>query len=397
MNVQTSTLDGFTPLSIPPDTQPNTYPQTAAPAGSSGWSLPINNDSPAENGPYTPQMAMAASINTAYATLWHAVAGPGGMNVLDMAQAVGVDIQDPVSGMYKSRDEATLALGQASLTVGEQASMLATIADNGVYHDPHLITSITQANGQIPVKITSRQVFSNDPVQNAEMDSQVQYAMSEDTNPAYGTAPVAAMSDGQEIIAKTGTTNTAQSAFFEGSIPSQTLVVALFTHDQNGAKNDPQTLNLLGGQSQGGYGGFWPATIWHTYAENMFVPLGVEKFQPVVFTGQKWNEVPPNLRNVGQKKPKKKKKKDNNNQNPNPGNGNGNGNGGNGGNGNPNPYPTYTCDPSVVTCNPNGNGAAQSVGATEMGAALGGGLFAGLPAACLWARRRTRRRPAKRG
>ncbi len=77
MNVQTSTLDGYTPLSIPPDSQPTTYPQTAAPAGAAGynWSLQVNNDSPGENGPYTPQMAMAASINTAYADLWHVMAG----------------------------------------------------------------------------------------------------------------------------------------------------------------------------------------------------------------------------------------------------------------------------------------------------------------------------------
>ena len=36
----------------------------------------------------------------------------------------------------------------------------------------------------------------------------------------------------------------------------------------------------------------------------MFVPLGVEPFPIPVFTGQTWNQVPPNLRNVG-KKPKK--------------------------------------------------------------------------------------------
>jgi hypothetical protein len=126
----------------------------------------------------------------------------------------------------------------------------------------------------------------------------------------------------------------------------------------------------------------------------MFVPLGVEKFQPVVFTGTKWNEVPPNLRSVGKKHPKKK---NNNNQNPNPGNG--------GfpstppGNGNPNPYPTYSCDPSVVTCNPNaagGGGNTQSVSAIEAGAAMGG-IFAGLPATCLWVRRRSRRGVSKRG
>ena len=395
MNVQTSTLDGFNNQYIPPDSEPKMYPATALPPGSSGWSGLVSNDSAAENGPFTPQMAMAESINTAYSDLWHVVAGVGSTtvanNVAQMAQAFGVNTTAAgITGSDDMQDDYGVTLGQASLTVEEQASMLATIDDNGVYHDPHVITSITQSNNaQIPVQVTSNLVFSNSPIQNAEMDSQVQYAMSEDTA-AYGTAPVAAMSNGQEIIAKTGTTNTAQSAFFIGAIPTQTLAVALFTSEQNGNKNG-QSLNFLGGQEQGGFGGTWPATIWHTYAENMFVPLGVETFQPVVFTGLKWNEVPPNLRNVGVKHPKKKK-----NQNPNPG-------GGQPtpppGNGNPNPYPTYSCDPSVVTCNPNapgGGGGPQSVSATEAGAAVGG-IFAGLPATCLWVRRRTRRRVTRRG
>ena len=74
-----------------------------------------------------------------------------------------------------------VALGQASLTVAEQATMLATIDDNGVYHDAHVIVSITQSNNaQVPIKVTSDLVFSTSPTLNAEMDSQVQYAMSED-------------------------------------------------------------------------------------------------------------------------------------------------------------------------------------------------------------------------
>ena len=53
-----------------------------------------------------------------------------------------------------------------------------------------------------------------------------------------------------------------------------------------------------------------------------------------------------------------------------------------------------------MTCNPNapdsGNGATQSVSATEAGAAVGG-IFAGLPATCLWVRRRARKQAKKRG
>jgi membrane peptidoglycan carboxypeptidase len=318
-------------------------------------------------------MAMAASINTAYADLWHTVAGPGGSNILAFASALGVDTK--ASGLSGMANEYGVALGQASLTVAEQATMLATIDNGGVYNNAHVITSITQNNApQTPLKTTSYPVFSNNPTLNASEATQVQYAMSQDTAP-YGTAPNAGMSNGQGIIAKTGTTNKAQSAFFIGAIPSQSLAVALFTENQG--DKTTETLNGLGGLQQGGFGGTWPATIWHTYAENMFVPLGVQQFTQPVFTGSAWNQVPPGLR-----KTVKKHKKQNHGQN---GNGNGNGNGNQ--NGNPNPFPTYSCDPTVVTCQPNGS--TQSVNATAVGAGVGG-VFAGLPATCLWARRRQR-------
>jgi hypothetical protein len=53
----------------------------------------------------------------------------------------------------------------------------------------------------------------------------------------------------------------------------------------------------------------------------------------------------------------------------------------------------------VVTCNPNtsgGGGGTQSVSAIEAGAAMGG-IVAGLPATCLWVRRRSRRGVTRRG
>ncbi|MFY9929180.1 MAG: transglycosylase domain-containing protein, partial [Streptosporangiaceae bacterium] len=383
MNVQTSTLDGYNFQYIPPDSDPQTYPSTSPPAAGSGWSGLVTNDDTGENGPYTPQIAMAASINTAYADLWHVVAGPNGQNVVQFASELGVDTQQ--SGLADMSNQYGVALGQASLTVSEQATMLATIDDGGIYHDAHVITKITRASAPpTPIKITSYPVFSADSQENTEMASQVQYAMSEDTA-SYGTAPNAALSNGQEIIAKTGTTNKAQSAFFIGAIPSQSLAVALFSDNQGSTTKE--TLNGLGGLEQGGYGGTWPATIWHTYAENEFVPLGVETYTAPVFTGQTWNLVPPSLRVV----PKKKKASNKNNQNNqwwNQGNGNngdnngnnngGNGNGGNnnGGNGN----------------GGNGNGGnGQSVGATRAGA-VGGGISIELPATLLWVRRRRRKR-----
>ena len=123
----------------------------------------VTNDDTAENGPYTPQNAMAQSINTAYTDLWHKVGGPA---VLNMAQSMGVNLD--LSGLDTMTHEAGVALGQASLTVAEQATMLATIDDNGVYHDAHVISSITQNGVVTPIQITSSLVFSPDPTLNTE-------------------------------------------------------------------------------------------------------------------------------------------------------------------------------------------------------------------------------------
>ena len=41
------------------------------------------------------------------------------------------------------------------------------------------------------------------------------------------------MSDGRPIIGKTGTTETAQSAFFLGAIPQYSLTIGMFTNQQN--------------------------------------------------------------------------------------------------------------------------------------------------------------------
>ena len=115
---------------------------------------------------------MAVSINTAYADLWHRV---GGKAVANMAQEFGVNtnaacITAMCGKTLAMQDEAGVALGQASLTVVEQATMLATIDNGGVYHSAHIIASIGQ-NSQnnappIAIKVTSYPVFSSDPTVN---------------------------------------------------------------------------------------------------------------------------------------------------------------------------------------------------------------------------------------
>jgi hypothetical protein len=64
--------------------------------------------------------------------------------------------------------------------------------------------------------------------------------------------------------------------------------VGIFTN-----KPKTQSLNGLGGQAEGGYGGTWPALIWHTFAEKEFAQLPIKPLPTPPFSGSKWVQVPP--------------------------------------------------------------------------------------------------------
>ena len=184
-----------------------------------------------------------------------------------------------------------MALGTGSLTVNEQATMLSTIANGGTYHQAHVIQSWQAPEGAVQLPIVAmHQVLSQ------ALDSQVQYAMEMTTVDGTGTA--ASLGPDVPIIGKTGTTTNSKSAFFIGAIPQWSLAVGIFTEQQN--PNSPETLTALGG---GGFGGTWPAAIWHTFMSEEFGNLPVQQFLNPIFTGEKWNQVG----NVPTKKKPKKK------------------------------------------------------------------------------------------
>ena len=303
MNVQSSILDGDSPLWIPPDSLPTTYakPGSQAPSGGAGYYEVQNDESGGNNlGPVSVQVATAASLNTAYTDLWHRVAlnsQTGAYNVVNTAKAFGVDTQ--ASGLWKMRNEAGTALGQASLTVEEQATTIATLADHGQYSTPHVIQQITDGGQVIPARIIHRTVLT--PDQAADVD----WAMSFDTQPG-GTAAGLGLTDGQALIAKTGTTNLSQSAFFMGATPKEAMAVGMFVShpgctlpaskqyyctDTSAIAFAPpaglETLFGVGGLS--GYGGQYPALIWHDFFMDRFNNQALVPFPPVNQDGAKWN------------------------------------------------------------------------------------------------------------
>jgi membrane peptidoglycan carboxypeptidase len=305
MSVKTSTLDGHSPLWIPPVSQPSTYANQSTPANSAQWYEVGNDAGDAQANGVSVVTASAESLNTAYTDLYHRVAGTDGMNMINMAKSFGVNVSSSASGLYTQRDEVGTALGQASLTVEEQASTFATLANNGQYNAPHVILQIQQqlpgqAMQTIQAKVAHHQVLT--PDENSDVD----YALSFDDKPG-GTAPNVGLADGREIIAKTGTTNLSQSAFFIGAIPQFSLAIGMFTNEQgcptsiagcaaaaNQESAPPAGLQTLYGVGNlPGYGGEWPATIWHAYAQKMFGSMPVQAFPTPDFGGTAWNMLGP--------------------------------------------------------------------------------------------------------
>ncbi len=234
----------------------------------------------------SPQIALAQSSNTAFTDLAHRVTTS---KIIQMAQAYGVNIsafKQGGSNLDQMVGQVGLALGTASLTVNEQATMLSTIADNGVYHTAHIVKYWQSPDGpKTPPIMQTRGVLDpTNAANNAALASQVQYAMSMTTVNGTGTAAAVGLGN-RPIIAKTGTTTNSHAGFFIGAIPQYSLVVGMFTESQ--AADSPENLGVLTG---GGFGGYWPAKIWNTFAQAEFASLPVQNFENPVFSG---NEVGP--------------------------------------------------------------------------------------------------------
>jgi membrane peptidoglycan carboxypeptidase len=314
MNVSNSVLNGIEPMCVPPDTSPQSRAQLSLRTTNCPPTyFPVNIAGENSGRGLSVPVAAAISSDPGFEDLVHRA---GTVDTIDMAKRFGVDTI--ASSLWAKRGEVGLALGIASLTVEEQATTFATLANNGVYVTPHVIAQIIEGGSPVTLKITRRQVLN--PAEAADVD----YALSYDTNcnsGACGTAvPNGALSPPRPTIGKTGTTDNAQSAFFLGAIPQYSLAVGIFTNHQNGSNTDPQSLNGLAsvnGQG-GGFGGAWATTIWRTFMNDEFatlpvLPLPTPNFSCCTSSGApfiKWNQVP--------KQPRKPSKHHGHNPGPNP-------------------------------------------------------------------------------
>ncbi len=320
MDVRDSVMNSHSPLCIPPDYTTTLRLQLAkqtrncpTPEG-----YQFFDESSEDSGRINESVAgaTATSNDPAYEDLIHRTSI---QSVINMAGTLGVSSSD-VYGLNKlfgngcrkinpicTPGTVQAALGEGDLTAVDQANTFSTLVSGGVSVTPHIIGYLIKNGVRESAHVVKTHALQ------PEVAGDTDWALSFDTSSSppggggVGTGVPNAIWD-RPMIAKTGTLGVgafASQAWFVGAIPQYSMAVGMFTDRPNGTHK--QILDVLpsAGPWSGGYGGAWPATIWHTFMSQQFSGLPIKALPPEGFTGSnplfvKWVMAP-------KIKPKKKK------------------------------------------------------------------------------------------
>ncbi len=203
--------------------------------------------------------ALKRSLNTAYYRLMLKLKN-GAEDVADAAHRAGIAKSFPGVSYTLSEDgkggppNNGIVLGQYQTRVIDMASAYATLAASGVYHPPHFVQKVVNADGQVLFDIDTKGDTGEQRISKAVAD-----------NVTAAMQPIAAWSGGHTLAggrpsaAKTGTTQLGETgdnkdAWMVGYTPSLSTAVWVGT-----VKGDEPLKNQWGGPV---YGAGLPADIW---------------------------------------------------------------------------------------------------------------------------------------
>jgi penicillin-binding protein 1A len=204
-------------------------------------SQPVHNSEGDSAGALSVTLATADSVNCAFIRVGHEVGLP---KVIEMAHRLGLK--------EDFKPYPTLIIGAQETTVLEMAGAYATLADDGVYHQPSFIDHIDDRNGKT--------IYRLSPVGKRVLDPQVSEMAVQTLRSVvqYGTGTAANLYD-RQVAGKTGTTEQNTDAWFNGFTPQLATSVWM---------GDPKARTPMydvGGVTV--FGGTYPARIWAAYTQ----------------------------------------------------------------------------------------------------------------------------------
>lgn len=195
--------------------------------------------------------ATAASVNTVFARVAHEI---GAKKVVAMANRLGIKTK------LKAYD--SISLGAQGVTVFEMASAYATIANDGMYNAPTMITKVVDRNG--------KNILARKKKAKRVIDSSVAYATTKVLQGVVsGGTGTRARLGSQPVAGKTGTSQENRDVWFAGYTPQLSTVIWV------GWKQE-KTIFVNGMRA---YGGTVCAPIWHDFMSAALADVPVRGFK----------------------------------------------------------------------------------------------------------------------
>ncbi|MDO5723150.1 MAG: transglycosylase domain-containing protein, partial [Flaviflexus sp.] len=206
--------------------------------------------------------ATANSVNTVFVQLNEEV-GPAATK--DVAIRAGIPEDTP--GLT---EDLANVLGPASPRPIDVARAYSTFAAQGVRTTPHIVATVSDAEGNVIYRgdTTGERVFDEDVMAGTT------YALQQVTGP-NGTARKVGQI-GRPVAGKTGTSSHMMSAWFAGFVPQLVTVVDMY---QVGPNGEEQSLEPFG-QYRYVEGGSYPADLWLEFMSRATLDMEVKDFPP---------------------------------------------------------------------------------------------------------------------
>ncbi|GAA1756326.1 transglycosylase domain-containing protein [Streptomonospora arabica] len=232
-----------------------------------GVGEPIQNDSNRSWGEVDLVESTAHSINTSFVQLAIETTPAA---VVETAGAAGVS-----EDQFETAEMGpNIALGTYRVSALDQAAGFATFANGGVHVPQHMITKVTNAEGEVVEPNDQAKLESGTRAFSEETAADATYAMTQVVENGGGDA--AALPDGRPVAGKTGTSNSAKSAWFVGFTPQLATSVGL-------SRDDGEELVIPGVSAI--YGGTTSAKIWKAFMTEAMKGKEVKEFPEPVYGG----------------------------------------------------------------------------------------------------------------
>jgi membrane peptidoglycan carboxypeptidase len=200
--------------------------------------------------------ATVDSINCAYLRLGLDLGLP---SVVNQAAIMGVTVPNPT---YPS-----LIIGGEGVEPIAMAGAYATVADNGVYHEPTFIDHVDGPDAKVLIAPPGQGQQVVSPADAAVADSVLTQVI------ARGTGTAAQLA-GRPAAGKTGTTDNYTNGWFDGYTPQLATVVWMGDPNGNASMQPPATPEDV-------FGGTYPTQIWHDFMATALAGQPVLQFPSV--------------------------------------------------------------------------------------------------------------------